>query len=224
MKVAIAVLVKTPGLSPVKTRLAATLGHQQAEAFFHLAKAANEAILTRAVALCAEQGIELAVYWAVGETAGLQHPLWQSETIQRMHTGHGGLGKRMHYVYSTLLENHQAVILMGMDSPQNSAEHLLQVAQLLRQSASLLIGPARDGGFYLFAGNITVPLPRWTAVEYGCEDTLENLRVQLAAYRIRYLEAMTDVDTESDLRRMVAEMTGALLPEQRDLVDFIARL
>lgn len=223
MKVAIAVFVKTPDLSPVKTRLAATLGRVQTDTFFHLAKAANEALLAQAVPDFAAQGISLSAYWAVGEQQGLAHPLWQSRFMQRLHTGEGGLGERMHYVYSTLLHTHDAVLLVGMDSPQNSVSNLWDAAQCLRQN-TLVIGPARDGGFYLFGGNTPVPLSRWTAVQYGQDDTLQQWVAALHGYNIHYLNAMTDVDTEANLHQMVAEMQGELLPEQLALLAFVQGL
>lgn len=223
MKVAIAVFVKTPDLSPVKTRLAATLGRVQADAFFHLAKAANEALLAQAVPDFAAQGISLSAYWAVGEQQGLAHPLWQSRFMQRLHTGEGGLGERMHYVYSTLLHTHDAVLLVGMDSPQNSVSNLRDAAQCLRQN-TLVIGPARDGGFYLFGGNTPVALSRWTAVTYSQGDTLKQWVAALAGYTIDYLRVMTDVDTEADLQQMLVEMDGELLLEQMALVAFVQDL
>nr|CAA6825843.1 MAG: Unknown protein [uncultured Thiotrichaceae bacterium] len=224
MKGAVAVFVKTPGLSPVKTRLGATIGHQLAEQFFHLAKAANEAMLTQAQQVFAEQGIELSCYWAVGEVIGVEHPMWLSDTMQRMHTGEGGLGERMHHVYSTLLEQHDFVVLMGIDSPQNSVENLLDAAEFLVQADSVVIGPALDGGFCVFGGNVMVELARWTAVDYSREDTLKNFLLQLSDRPVNYLGAMTDVDTESDLYRMVDEMEGELSPEQLALVSFVDRL
>jgi hypothetical protein len=222
MKGAVAVFVKTPGLSPVKTRLSATIGHQLAEQFFLLAKAAKEAVLKQATDAFAEQGIELSCYWAVGEEQAVTHRMWQG--MARLHTGPGGLGERMHHVYATLLQDHDFVILMGVDSPQHSVENLLGVAEYLQQPESLVIGPALDGGFYLFGGNVPVPLAHWTAVEYSREDTLANLLKQLDGYAINYAGSMTDVDTEGDLYRMVDEMEGELLPEQVALVSFVERL
>ncbi len=222
MKGAIAVLVKTPGLSPVKTRLSATLGHQLAEQFFHLAKAAKEAVLKEALGAFAERDITLFCYWAIGEEQGVSHPMWQG--LERMYTGSGGLGERMHHVYSTLLQNHDFAVLMGVDSPQHSVANLLEAVEYLQQPDSLVIGPALDGGFHLLGGNTPVPLEHWTAVEYSREDTLTNLLKQLDAYAINYTGLMTDVDTEGDLQRMVEEMAGELLPEQAALVAFVDRL
>ncbi|MEZ5537405.1 MAG: DUF2064 domain-containing protein [Thiolinea sp.] len=224
MKGAIAVFVKTPGLSPVKTRLSATIGHQLAEYFFRLAKQATEAVVQQAIPLFAEQGIELAGYWAVGEEKGLGNPLWQGKGMQRLYTGPGGLGERMHHIYSTLLKTHDFVLLAGVDCPQNSAENLLEAAQFLQQPDSCVIGPAVDGGFYLFGGNTPVPLEYWTAVQYSREDTLKQFLAKLNAYSLHYLGARTDVDTQSDLYAMMDEMEGELLPEQLALVSFVDRL
>ncbi|PIE43304.1 MAG: hypothetical protein CSA50_05320 [Gammaproteobacteria bacterium] len=222
MKGAIAVLVKTPGLSPVKTRLSATIGHPLADRFFRLAKAAKEAILKEAVGAFAERDIALSCYWAIGEEQGVSHPMWQG--LERMYTGPGGMGERMHHVYSTRLQDHDFVMLMGVDSPQHSVANLLEAVECLQQPDSLVIGPASDGGFYLFGGNTPVPLEHWAAVEYGREDTLASLLTRLDAYAINYTGSMTDVDTEGDLQRMVDEMAGELLPEQVALVSFVDRL
>ncbi len=200
MKGAIAVLVKTPGLSPVKTRLSATIGHQLAEQFFQLAKGTKEAVLKEAVGAFAEHDIALSCCWAIGEEQGVSHPMWQ------------GL-ERMYFV-----------MLMGVDSPQHSVANLLEAVEYLQQPDSLVIGPALDGGFYLLGGNTPVPLEHWAAVEYGREDTLTNLLKQLDAYAINYTSSMTDVDTEGDLQRMVEEMAGELLSEQAALVAFVDRL
>ena len=68
---AIAVFVKTPGLSPVKTRLAATIGTAAAEQFYtHCTEAIRETLET------ASKTMDIVPFWAVGEEAGLSHPLF----------------------------------------------------------------------------------------------------------------------------------------------------
>lgn len=226
MRGAVAVFVKTPGLSPVKTRLAATLGHQQAEQFFLLAKDAIAAMLAEARAVGAAADIELHAYWAVGEAKGVQHPLWQTDGMRRMHTGEGGLGERMCHVYNTLLAEYDFVLLLGMDSPQNTPANLLRAAEYLRTPDSLVFGPVYDGGFYLLGGNAPIALEQWLAVTYSAEDTLEKLVAQMTqpAAQIRYLPKLTDVDTQPDLAAICAEMPDEALPEQQAVIDWIQSL
>ena len=223
MRGAVAVLVKTPGLSPVKTRLAATIGHQRAEQFFLLAKDAMAAVLADARAVGTAVDVELSTYWAIGEVQGVKHPLWQTKGMACMHTGEGGLGERMCHVYNTLLAKHDFVVLLGMDSPQNTAAKLLAAAQQLRAPDSLVFGPVYDGGFYLLGGNKPIALEQWLAVTYSADDTLEKLVAQMTqpVERIHYLPTLTDVDTQPDLAAICQEMPVEPLPAQAAVVEWI---
>lgn len=223
MRGAVAVFVKTPGLSPVKTRLAATLGHQLAEHFFLLAKDAMAALLADAHRQFATENIELTPYWAIGEPQGVNHPLWQYDDMQRMHTGDGGLGERMCHVYSTLLEQYDFVFLLGMDSPQNTAANLLTAANYLREPDRLVLGPTYDGGFYLLGGNTVITREQWLAVTYSADTTLNEFITQmiLPDDAIHYLPQLTDVDTQPDLLTICAEMESTPLAEQRAIVEWV---
>ncbi|HEV8692715.1 MAG TPA: hypothetical protein VGQ93_00795, partial [Lysobacter sp.] len=64
MTVGLAIFVKTPGYSPVKTRLAADCGRAYAEAWYRRAAAA-----VASVAKIAADREGIAVYWAVAEPA-----------------------------------------------------------------------------------------------------------------------------------------------------------
>ena len=223
MKVAIAVFVKTPGLSPVKTRLAATLGYPLAGQFFLLAKSAIEAVLMETRTEAVIQGIELKTYWAIGEVAGVKHPMWQSRQMECMHTGEGGLGERLHQVYASLLVDHDAVLLLGMDSPQNTPSNLFAAIDYFSEPGQYVFGPAHDGGFYLFGANAPVALSDWTAVTYSADDTLMQLVQQLNApeEQVLFLDTLTDVDTEPDLEQVCLEMADRVLPEQADVFEWI---
>ncbi len=122
---AIAVFVKTPGLSPVKTRLAKSLTTDIAEAF-HWAAAARavSASIKAAGTQTAVQG-----YYAVAEKNALHHSAWQD--LPRLWQGGGGLGERMRQVYQALLAQHDFVLLVGADIPQMTAQQLSQAASWL---------------------------------------------------------------------------------------------
>ncbi len=72
MSGAIAVFVKTPGISPVKTRLAAKLGKETAEAF-HLASARSVSSVVQELS----QLDDIQSYYAVAEKTALKHVFWQ---------------------------------------------------------------------------------------------------------------------------------------------------
>ena len=213
---AIAVFVKTPGLSPVKTRLAATIGTAAAEQFYVLC---TEAI--RETLETASKTLDIVPFWAVGEEEGLTHSLWQS--FEALYTGEGGLGERQHHIYQTLLAKYQRVILIGADSPQLSSRDLNNAIEAL-QSNSFSLGPAVDGGYYLLAGRAAIARDIWTNVTYSAADTGEQLLSQLPS-KTALLEPITDVDTIEDISALKHELPAENFRNngQKILVDYMVR-
>jgi len=211
---AIAVFVKTPGLSPVKTRLAATIGTAAAEQFYtHCTEAIRETLET------ASKTMDIVPFWAVGEEAGLSHPLWQG--FEAIYTGEGDLGERQHHIYQRLLAKYQRVILIGADSPQLSSMHLNNAIEAL-DSHRFALGPAVDGGYYLLAGRAPIAKDIWTNVTYSAADTAEQLLTQLPT-TAAILDSITDVDTIENLAGLKREIPAENLRNnnQEILLDYI---
>ncbi|MDD5322217.1 MAG: glycosyltransferase [Methylococcales bacterium] len=222
MNGAIAIFVKTPGFSPVKTRLAVKLGQQAAEAF-HLASART----VKTVVQAAGKLETIRGYFAVAEQAALAHNYWQD--LPCLWQGEGGLGERMAQVYQTLLKSHDFVLLVGADSPQMTVSELLKASAWLARDehARLAFGPSVDGGFWLFGGNVSVPHTLWTEVAYSAADTgaqFFNKVGQLG--EIRILASLCDVDEVEDLLSLREALLklAELLPEQRELLRFLDAL
>ncbi len=212
---AIALFVKTPGLSPVKTRLAETLNVQIAESF-HLsaARAASANIMA------ASQQAPLHGYYAIAEESALAIVAWQGE---------GGLGERMGHVYQSLLTQHDFVILVGADIPQMTAQQLMHASEWLANDhqARFSFGPSFDGGFWLFGGNCLVPATMWTEVAYSVADTgAQFLRKVGRLGDVQHLPPLRDVDELCDLVLLHETLQGmpCLLPEQHELLHFLEKL
>lgn len=190
MRAAAAVFVKTPGLSPLKTRLAAVLGQDQAEAFYRLSCAAIEEVLSEANALAAR-------YWAVAEAEAMDGLAWASSPC--LWQGEGGLGERLHRIYSELIEKEGIALLLGADAPQLTPEILAEAVAQVRQG-HFVIGPALDGGFYLFAGDQTLAPEVWQKVTYSSSQTRTQLIAALGPHASWVeLEPLRDVDEIDDL-------------------------
>jgi len=201
MTAAIAIFVKTPSLSSVKTRLAETIGKEKALEFYHLAVE------------CIKEAVEqsgLVAYWAVAEKEGLA--MWRG--FEATHTGEGELGERLHHIYSSLLEKHETVLLIGADSPQITPI-LLKEAAKKAASGKFVIGPARDGGFYLFAGNKSVEKKTWMETPYSVAETLQMLVEKIG--EAEFLSTLTDVDKETDLQLLQKEIRGCNLNSKQKL-------
>ncbi len=208
MNAAIALFVKTPGLSPVKTRLAATIGKKGAEEFYMLSLKATEKTVKDVGAIA---------FWAVGEKGGLDDPLWSG--FKTIHTGEGDLGQRQHHIYETLLAKHERVILIGADAPQLSCALLEEAIKDLNTN-DFVIGPARDGGYYLFGGRTPVDRNIWESVPWSTDKTREKMESALFSKPFQ-LPFLTDVDTQDDLQYIMAEMPKTMSAEQKHVVDWI---
>ncbi|MEB8433243.1 TIGR04282 family arsenosugar biosynthesis glycosyltransferase [Cocleimonas sp. KMM 6892] len=211
MKIAIAIFVKTPNVSPLKTRLAASLGKEKSLHFYELSLNSIVSMLKQT---------ETNPYWAVAEKESLDNPLWSD--FNRLHTGEGDLGDRQSHVYHELLKTHDAVMLIGADAPQLSIEKIEQAMDALK-SHDYAIGPATDGGYYLLAGKRSIPDQVWATTPWSDVKTKEILVAQLDSKPYE-LDALTDVDTESDLKIMLSEMPQSLNENQVKLKEWIGEL
>lgn len=216
---AVAIFVKTPALSPVKTRLAQTIGREAAEEFHRLSAGAVEAVVRRA----AEDG-RIEPYWAVAELAGLNHPLWQGFT--RVAQGSGGLGERLARVYDELLGRHAFVLFVGADAPQITARTLASAGERLAdpECEPFMLGRARDGGFYLFGGRRRIAREVWRGITYSRAGTADELAAHLRSLgEIAELPVLCDADDADDLEQVLAELRRLPepLPEQRVVAEWI---
>ena len=87
MKVAVGVFVKTPGHSPIKTRLAAGAGEAAAGEFYELAAVVMRELLLELQA--PGDGFEFRPFWAVAETGGMGDARWAE--LPRVEQGEGPL-------------------------------------------------------------------------------------------------------------------------------------
>ncbi len=212
---AIAIFVKTPGLSVVKSRLAAAIGPKRAiECHLRCARAVAQ------VALSADIG---PVYWAVAEAAGLEDARWAG--LPRLLQSGDGLGERMRSVHDALVQRHGAGILIGADLPQLEAGQLRLAARHLQAGpARGVLGPADDGGFWLFGCNIGLAPAIWNRPHYGgprvAVDFTQAIAGQLDWLR---LATRTDLDEAHDLSRVIDELLKlpAPHPVQADLLQWL---
>lgn len=211
MSTGLGIFVKTPTLSPIKTRLAVDVGRSRAEEF-HLSSA-------RAVASVARQaGDCLTPYWAVAEPQGMTADLWCD--LPRILQGPGGLGIRMASVYRQLRESHHGALLVGADTPQISPPLLQRASQWLCLSGPrLVVGPSTDGGFWLFGGNCSIPDASWTGTTYSRESTRREFLAAMPVSADAWLELdeLTDMDSYDDLPAVVCGLQHLAAPTDAQL-------
>lgn len=218
MKGALALFVKTPSLSPVKTRLASKVGKVVAEEFYGLSVLA-------VASLARSLSNDITPYWAVAEKPGLTDALWSG--FERIDQGEGGLGTRLNAVYEVLLKKCGFVFLMGADSPQIPPTVLRHAIHILSEHESeFVIGPCDDGGFYLFGGRVPIPQAIWEAVPYSVESTTADLLKRIAPLgRTSHLPTLFDVDSENDLKKLAAvPRDTSLTGEQQAVIEWCKKV
>ena len=189
---ALAIFVKTPGRSPLKTRLAASIGAAAAERFHQLACAAVEAVARAAMP-------EVIPAWAVAEAEALADRSWQG--FPTLWQGPGSLGERLHRVCTMLQSRHGHVLLIGADSPQLQPDHLRHAARTLVESPRpFVLGRAEDGGFWLFGSRLAITGSTWMTPCYSSASTADELVAALHPLGgITSMPSLADVDCVDDL-------------------------
>ncbi len=222
---ALVFFVKTPGFSPIKTRLANEVGNAMAEEFYLRSLSVLRA-LAREIR---GQRPRIDVWWAVAEDAALGSPHWLG--LPTIGQGHGGLGNRLARVYGELLKVYDFVAMMGADSPHIAVTKIIEALAVSERCGqeSFVVGPCSDGGFYYFSGGRNIENTVWESVGYSTENTLLDLCCALRDLApMVFLEPDFDVDTQSDLLRLARlrarEGERELLAEQAELVDWATRL
>lgn len=189
------VFVRAPELGRVKTRLAASIGENAAlRAYKRLA----EHTIAEARALAAE-GVEVRIHYAPAD-AGSAVRAWLGEGAVYLPQAEGDLGMRMRDAFAgAFAGGADRVVIVGSDLPEISAPLLRRAFDLL-DGYPAVIGPARDGGYYLLGmtgmiggvfGGIEWSTPGVLAA------TLDRLRA--AGVEPAMLETLADVDTVEDL-------------------------
>lgn len=221
MSCGLAIFVKTPALTPVKTRLWPDVGRRRAEALY--------LVCAEAVAsVAAQQGTTsgLQAYWAVAETRALHTDAWRD--LPHLDQGGGSLGERMSRIYAQLRERHHAAILVGADAPQLDASMLRRASDwLCALEPRQVLGRAFDGGFWLFGANSPIETACWTRPAYSADDTAERFAHVMAGHGRRMeLGWLHDLDTVRDLPSVLASLS--VLPEpttaQRRAIRWLTEL
>ncbi len=188
------VLVKEPQPGKVKTRLIPALG---AEAAAGLYRALAEGVLSATEPRPGDY--ERLVFYDPPE-AGEAMRAWLPGGRLRRQTS-GDLGARMSHAFArTFARGARAVAVVGSDLPDLTRADVLAAFEALAR-ADVVLGPARDGGYYLLALREAQPA-LFSDIEWGTPSVLAQTlaRARDAGLASVQLDARRDLDTLEDLR------------------------
>jgi len=189
------VFVRAPEAGRVKTRLAAAIG---AQAALRVYRRLAEHTMVQARALAAE-GVEVRVHHAP-DGAGEAVRAWLGDGPRYLPQASGDLGMRMRDAFDrAFTDGADRVVIVGSDLPELSAPLLHRAFHLL-DTHPAVVGPARDGGYYLLGlrgmiGGI------FDGIEWSTPGVLAATldRLRAAGVEPAMLETLSDVDTVEDL-------------------------
>ncbi len=184
------IFYRNPELGKVKTRLAKTLGDEKALAIY-LKLSSHTRAITENLA------IDKVIYYSNFVDT---EDAWPNTTFQKKLQNGNDLGEKMNNAFVEGFQSrYERVCIIGTDCLELSKDIIQQAFdQLVCYDA--VIGPAKDGGYYLLG--MKKPMPElfknkaWSS-DTVATDTIQNFKDLSLSYA--QLAVLTDVDEEKDL-------------------------
>lgn len=184
------IFYRNPKIGKVKTRLAAAVGNEKALEVFQ-----KLALHTKTIT--ENLPFDKIVFYT--DSIDLMD-IWPNATYLKALQQGDDLGEKMHRAFLAGFESgYNAICIIGTDCYELTEKIILHAFDALRL-ADAVIGPARDGGYYLLG--LTRPVAdvfknkRWST-ETVSADTVRDF--ESTGLRYLKLQVLTDVDTEDDL-------------------------
>lgn len=183
----------------VKTRLAATIGAEEAAQLY---RASLLTLLDRLGDFGARRTLYVTPFERQPEFESIAKGQW----IVLPQTG-DDLGQRMKIYFSEAFqEAANRVVLIGSDSPTLPREFIESAFEMLSDH-DVVLGPSEDGGYYLVGASRQVP-PIFDGVAWSSPHVWEQTVAMLETHSIPWqqLESWYDVDDVASLKKLCDEV------------------
>jgi rSAM/selenodomain-associated transferase 1/rSAM/selenodomain-associated transferase 2 len=189
----IIIFARYPIEGKVKSRLASTIGNRHAKEFYKMIseKIINETKLIRnsyKYVFCSEKAEKEMV------------KKWLGRSFLYSYQEGNDLGERMTNAFRKVFSHGaKKAIIIGTDIPDLSSEIIKKAIKKLDKT-DLVIGPSKDGGYYLLGMKKFSPA-LFKDIEYGTSNVLAETISKAEKLNLTYftLELLQDIDTEEDL-------------------------
>ncbi len=189
--VGLIIFIKNPELGKCKTRLAVTIGNDNALLVYKKLLAH-----TRQVSL--DLPINRYLFYAQNIDTS---DSWDNTQFIKHLQHSGDLGSRMHEAFLNVLKSESKAIIIGSDCPEINPK-IIKLAIESLEGFDFVIGPTHDGGYYLLGMKSPSPFlfkdMKWS-VESVFEETVARIKKEGKTYAI--LQKMSDLDNEEDLNK-----------------------
>jgi rSAM/selenodomain-associated transferase 1 len=177
----------------VKTRLAKSIGDEQAMHLYH-----KMLLYTKEVTKVLNA--EKFVYYS----EHIQHnDLWDNMLFNKQLQEGSDLGERMQNAFAAaFIEGKQRVIIIGSDCIELET-YMIKEAFAVLENNDVVLGPAKDGGYYLIGMRKFLPT-LFEGKTWGSQDLLMDTLLDLKKMSAKYylLKTLNDIDTIEDLEAL----------------------
>ena len=190
MEEALIIFAKNPIRGQVKTRLAATIGNDKALAVY-------KQLIHYTIELTTQLPVPKFLYYSNSIEPG---DSWSNRHYTKKLQSGSGLGEKMKNAFSDLFyQGYSKVLIIGTDCPELSPEIIIAAFDGLN-SNDIVIGPARDGGYYLL-GMKKLCADLFDDISWSTDQVLQQtLRACVnCGLSNLLLDGLLDIDNEEDL-------------------------
>ncbi|UTW61347.1 TIGR04282 family arsenosugar biosynthesis glycosyltransferase [bacterium SCSIO 12741] len=184
------VFAKNPEYGKVKTRLAKTIGHKKALEVY-------QKLLEHTRDICLQVGCFRIVYYS--DFIDFDD-LFDNQYFLKDEQVKGDLGERMAMAFGeSFKEGYQRIVCIGSDCYELSSD-LIKKAFVALDDNDVVIGPAKDGGYYLIGMKDNYE-HLFMNKEWSTNNLLLDTLIDLKSAELKYhlLPTLSDVDQEEDL-------------------------
>lgn len=183
----------------VKTRLAATMGHE-------LALSVYQKLLHHTCEISRVLPVPKVVYYSDYKE---DKDLWDNTIYQKKLQQGADLGARMQQAFQDIFEEGaKEVAIIGTDCLELTSEIIMKAFAYLHQN-EVVIGPAKDGGYYLLAMK-TLHRELFRNIAWSTESvlaqTLDICRNKVLS--VHLLPELSDIDDEQDWENAMSKQSS----------------
>ncbi|MFT6320600.1 MAG: rSAM/selenodomain-associated transferase 1 [Granulosicoccus sp.] len=185
---AIIVFIKNIEKGKVKTRLAATVGDDQALKIY-------EALLEHTQKVVRAVDAERFLFYS---SFVEKEDEWSADFFHKKVQSQGDLGSRMSDAFQDVLEKNGKAIIVGSDCASLTPE-IIKAALDKLDEYPFVIGPTFDGGYYLLGMNSFEPSV-FENIEWSTETVFPKTLLRMASLEKRcyFMPQLSDIDYEED--------------------------
>ncbi|RMG53889.1 MAG: glycosyltransferase, partial [Acidobacteria bacterium] len=191
----IIVFTRYPEPGRTKTRLIPALGPDGAA---ELQRQMTEHMLRQVRELASRRRLAIEIRYEGGRDGLMSQ--WLGADLSYRRQGEGDLGARLERAFDEAFQaGRHRVVIVGADCPGLTAALMAEAFDRLRQS-DVVLGPARDGGYYLIG--LRRPIPQlFEGISWGTARVLEETQEAIGrlGLSVQCLTMLDDVDRPEDL-------------------------